>query len=211
MKIVHHALLLLSLAMATQAEEYWEKGKYEDGSEIEYGYSDKDYRSIHRLGINLGLWLTHDLHAPLVSWYEPEKFRVIGSTNLLDLSVLLFHTDVDDSIDVRINSEYAGNNTVNVYHADVPISRGFEHGPHAAIALNEYVSSKGAATYALGYSWIWTSYSEYFAKPGRTPIRHTRSKQKALHLDACLFPKDSSYTDIRTAGVRLYLDGYKSF
>ena len=197
----------LALAASVPAETHWETAQFKDGSEIDYGFSDLDYKSHHKLQIAIGGWFSPNPLFPVrVGWYEPGKFKLNGSLSNLDLSWFLFSSEIDDSARVQVNSEYVGNNTINVYTTDIPYLRGLEHGPHLAIDHQLVLGDDVFGGVSLGYAWTWTTYYEFFVKPGKKEKRHTKSKQKTLSIDLQGFYSEGEFHP----AVRILLDGFNS-
>jgi len=197
-------VIALAGSASFAAEDRWEAATFEDESVVEYAAGESDFHSIHKLQVNLSAWAGVAITGPMLSWYQPEMFKVAAGTNLVDFSYLPFHSTVDDSIGVTVKSGYH-----LVYHVDIPIRKGFEHGPHLAVNFGES-SAKGVAEYAAGYTFMWTKFAEWKCKAGQQISARKGASQNAIHLDALAFPVEGSSTKMSSYGARLYVDGTNS-
>jgi hypothetical protein len=204
---------VLAMACAAMSEDSWREAQFEDQTVVQYAPGNSDYREMHRLRFTLSAQTGPEMIGPTLGWYQPGLLNATLATNLLDVSFYLFGGAVPDSTGITLKSAYMGNNTVARYTTNIPIAKGFEHGPHLAITRNTSSSSSGSpfSEYALGYTATWTKRGAWKTRTGKSnESSRTGATQNSLHLDLLLFPSTRSATDINTIGARLYLDGVTS-
>ena len=193
--------ILISLA---RAADQWHQSSFEDESVVEYTYGECNYQSVHKLQLNLAVWAGAALIGPTASWYQPGMFKVAAGSELIDFSALPFGSSIVDSTGVTVKRGYN-----LVYHVNIPIKKGFEHGPHLAVNMGD-PNKAGVAEYAAGYTWMWTKFAEWKFRNGREVHAAKAATQYALHLDALAFPGDGETTKLSSYGARLYVDGMNS-